>query len=35
MTEALRAGEPALIEVPVGSFPDPWRLFYRKKLRGT
>jgi acetolactate synthase-1/2/3 large subunit len=35
MTEALRAGEPALIEVPVGDFPDPWRLFYRKKLRGT
>ncbi|MGE0764833.1 MAG: thiamine pyrophosphate-dependent enzyme [Hyphomicrobiaceae bacterium] len=35
MTEALKSGEPALIEVPVGAFPDPWRLFYRKKLRGT
>ncbi|MGE0700014.1 MAG: thiamine pyrophosphate-dependent enzyme [Hyphomicrobiaceae bacterium] len=35
MGEALRAGEPALIEVPVGQFPDPWRLFYRKKARGA
>lgn len=35
MSEALRSGEPALIEVPVGAFPDPWRLFYRKKLRGV
>ncbi|MEZ5817180.1 MAG: thiamine pyrophosphate-binding protein [Hyphomicrobiaceae bacterium] len=35
MSEALRSGEPALIEVPVGPFPDPWRLFYRKKARGT
>lgn len=34
MGEALRANEPALIEVPVGQFPDPWRLFYRKKARG-
>ena len=32
--EALRAGGPALIEVPVGRFPDPWRLFFRKKCRG-
>jgi acetolactate synthase-1/2/3 large subunit len=35
MAEAIRAGEPALIEVPVGSFPDPWRLFFRKKVRGV
>jgi acetolactate synthase-1/2/3 large subunit len=34
MDEAFKSGEPALIEVPVGGFPDPWRLFYRKKLRG-
>lgn len=34
MTEAIRANEPALIEVPVGTFPDPWRLFFRKKVRG-
>lgn len=33
--EALRAGGPALIEVPVGKFPDPWRLFFRKKNRGV
>jgi hypothetical protein len=32
--EAFRAGEPALIEVPVGQFPDPWRLFFRQKCRG-
>ncbi len=31
---ALKANEPALIEVPVGPFPDPWHLFQRKKLRG-
>ena len=35
MGEAIRANEPALIEVPVGQFPDPWRLFYRKKARGA
>jgi acetolactate synthase-1/2/3 large subunit len=34
ITEALRAGEPALIEVPVGPFPDPWRVFRGKKIRG-
>lgn len=34
MTKALKANEPALIEVPVGPFPDPWHLFFRKKLRG-
>jgi acetolactate synthase-1/2/3 large subunit len=34
MTEAIRAREPALIEVPVGPFTDPWRLFMRKKIRG-
>ena len=31
---AFRADEPALIEVPVGQFPDPWRLFFRQKCRG-
>ncbi|MFV0298252.1 MAG: thiamine pyrophosphate-dependent enzyme [Hyphomicrobiaceae bacterium] len=34
MSEALKSGEPALIEVPVGEFPDPWHLFQRAKLRG-
>ncbi len=34
MSEAIRAREPTLIEVPVGPFPDPWRLFMRKKIRG-
>lgn len=34
MSQAIRANEPALIEVPVGQFPDPWHLFFRKKLRG-
>lgn len=34
MTAALKANEPALIEIPVGPFPDPWRLFFRKKARG-
>ncbi|MEZ5856050.1 MAG: thiamine pyrophosphate-binding protein [Hyphomicrobiaceae bacterium] len=34
MKAALKANEPALIEVPVGKFPDPWHLFQRKKLRG-
>jgi acetolactate synthase I/II/III large subunit len=32
--EAFKAGGPALIEVPVGPFPDPWRIFFRKKNRG-
>ena len=32
--DALAAGGPALIEVPVGQFPDPWRIFFRKKNRG-
>jgi acetolactate synthase-1/2/3 large subunit len=34
MAEAIKADEPALIEIPVGAFPDPWRFFVRKKLRG-
>jgi acetolactate synthase I/II/III large subunit len=32
--DAFNAGGPALIEVPVGQFPDPWRLFFRKRNRG-
>ncbi len=35
MAEALRSGEPALIDVPVEPFPDPWRLFIRQKIRGV
>ncbi len=35
MGEAIKANEPTLIEVPVGPFPDPWRLFFRKKVRGV
>ena len=31
--DALAAGGPALIEAPVGQFPDPWRIFFRKKNR--
>ena len=34
-TEELIPGRLRLIEVPVGPFPDPWRLFFRKKLRGV
>ncbi len=35
MREALRENAPALIEIPVGEFPDPWRIFQRKRIRGT
>ena len=34
MREALKGDGPALIEVPVGEFPDPWKIFFRKKVRG-
>jgi acetolactate synthase-1/2/3 large subunit len=34
MVEAIKADEPALIEIPVGVFPDPWKYFMRKKIRG-
>ncbi len=32
---AFKADAPALIEVPVGEFPDPWRFYFRKRLRGV
>jgi acetolactate synthase I/II/III large subunit len=32
--DAFKAGGPALIEVPVGQFPDPWHLYFRKRNRG-
>jgi acetolactate synthase-1/2/3 large subunit len=32
---AIKANAPALIEIPVGEFPDPWSFFFRKKVRGT
>jgi acetolactate synthase-1/2/3 large subunit len=35
MSEALKANEPSLIEIPVGIFPDPWRYFMRPRLRGV
>ena len=35
MKETLGRNEPALIEIPVGEFPDPWRLFQRPKCRGV
>lgn len=35
MAEAFKAEEPALIEIPVGTFPDPWKFFFRKKVRGV
>jgi acetolactate synthase-1/2/3 large subunit len=31
---AIKANAPALIEIPVGEFPDPWSYFFRKKARG-
>ncbi len=34
MKAALQRDEPALIEIPVGEFPDPWKLFQRPKCRG-
>jgi len=35
MSEALKANEPSLIEIPVGVFPDPWRYFMRPRVRGV
>ena len=35
MQEALKADAPALIEIPVGEFPDPWHVFMRPKIRGV
>ena len=35
MQEALKRDEPALIEIPVGEFPDPWKIFQRPKVRGV
>jgi acetolactate synthase I/II/III large subunit len=32
---AIKANAPALIEIPVGEFPDPWSFFFRKKARGA
>lgn len=32
---AIDANAPALIEIPVGEFPDPWSFFFRKKARGA
>ncbi len=34
MSEAIKANEPAVIEIPVGTFPDPWRFFVRSRVRG-
>lgn len=34
LTAAFKTDAPALIEVPVDQFPDPWRLFFRQKIRG-
>jgi acetolactate synthase-1/2/3 large subunit len=31
---AIKADAPALIEIPVGEFPDPWSYFFRRKVRG-
>ena len=35
MKAALKTDAPSLIEIPVGEFPDPWRLFQRPKNRGV
>ncbi|HRD76303.1 MAG TPA: thiamine pyrophosphate-dependent enzyme [Hyphomicrobiaceae bacterium] len=32
---AFKAKEPSLIEVPVGEFPDPWKLVFLGRVRGT
>jgi acetolactate synthase-1/2/3 large subunit len=32
---AIAANAPALLEIPVGEFPDPWSYFFRKKVRGA
>ena len=32
---AIKANAPALIEIPVGEFPDPWSFFFAKKARGA
>ncbi len=32
---AIAANAPALIEIPVGEFPDPWSFFFRRKARGA
>jgi acetolactate synthase-1/2/3 large subunit len=32
---AIKANAPALIEIPVGEFPDPWSYFFRTKARGA
>lgn len=32
---AIAANAPALIEIPVGEFPDPWSYFFRRKARGA
>ena len=34
MAAAIKSSEPALIEIPVGTFPDPWKHFMRPKVRG-
>ncbi len=34
LKSAIKANAPALIEIPVGEFPDPWSFFFRKKARG-
>lgn len=34
MAAAIKSNEPALIEIPVGTFPDPWKYFMRPKVRG-
>jgi len=34
MAAAIKSNAPSLIEIPVGTFPDPWRYFVRPKLRG-
>jgi acetolactate synthase-1/2/3 large subunit len=34
IVEAIGMNAPTLIEVPVGTFPDPWKFFVRQKIRG-
>jgi acetolactate synthase I/II/III large subunit len=34
LEQSLAANEPALIEVPVGDLPDPWRFIDMAKVRG-
>jgi acetolactate synthase-1/2/3 large subunit len=35
ITAGIKSGEPTLIEVPVGTFPDPWKYTMLPRVRGA